>query len=80
MTIERYLDLKRDLMTAFSLLEPHLTVGEAWELYAAIDLDGFDEALRRLRELAEERGASDATDVLLGVVLALGADPQAPRD
>ena len=66
--LEPYPDLKLDLTTAYSLLDPHLTDAESWEVYATIVMGEYDEALSRMRELAGERRASEAAAVLAEVV------------
>lgn len=62
--LEPYPDLKLDLMMAFSLLDDHLTVAESWEVYVAIEMGAYDEALARMRMLATARAARDADEVL----------------
>jgi hypothetical protein len=53
--LEPHPDLKRDLMTAYSLLDEHLTDAESWEVYAAIEFGRYEEALARMRELAGKK-------------------------
>jgi len=65
--LKPYPDLKLDLTTAYSLLDDHLTDAESWEVYAAITMGAYDEALARMRELARERAARDAEEVLAEV-------------
>ena len=66
--IVEYDDLKRDLMTAYSLLEDELTDTEAWELYARIAVLGeYEEALLQLRDLAASRSAALVVELLAEV-------------
>jgi len=71
--IVEYDDLKRDLMTAYSLLEDDLTDAEAWELYARIAVLGeYEEALLRLRDLAASRSAAHVLELLAEVASRAG--------
>lgn len=66
--IVEYDDLKRDLMTAYSLLEDELTDAEAWEIYARIAVLGeYEEALLQLRDLAASRSAAHVLELLTEV-------------
>jgi hypothetical protein len=76
--IVEYDDLRRDLMTALSLLEDELTDAEAWELYARIAvLSDYENALLQLRDLAARRGATHAAQVLAEVArrAGIGGEP-----
>jgi len=63
--LEPYPDFKLDLTTAYSLLDGYLTEAESWEVYAAIGCGEYDEALALIGQLARERGARDAEEVLI---------------
>ncbi len=67
MKLKPYPDLKLDLLTAYSLLDDHLTDAESWEVYAAIEFGRYDEALERMRELARESFATDAEEILAAI-------------
>ena len=58
---------KLDLATALSQLDDGLTDAESWELYAAVEMGAYGEALARMRELARDRAARDAEEVLAEV-------------
>jgi hypothetical protein len=63
--IVEYDDLKRDLMTAYSLLEDDLTDAEAWELYVRIAVLGeYEGALLQLMDLATAQRATHIVEFL----------------
>jgi hypothetical protein len=64
---------ERDLMTAYSLLDEHLTDAESWEVYAAIEFGRYEEALARMRELAGEEAVPDVHALLVAVECRLRA-------
>jgi hypothetical protein len=62
-----YRDTAVHLEAAVGLLDPWLSVAEAWELQTLIDLDHHDTAAEKLWEIANARGAEEAIAFLAEV-------------
>ncbi len=67
MKLKPYPDLKLELLEAYSLLEGDLTEAEAWQVYAAIEFDHYDDALNQMNVLTGERMAHDAQEALAAI-------------
>jgi hypothetical protein len=64
---KNYYDLAVDLEVAVGLLDPWLSLDEAWELQTLIDLGHYAAASNKLWEIASARGAAEAVAFLTEV-------------
>jgi hypothetical protein len=64
---KNYHDLAVDLEVAVGLLDPWLSLDEAWELQTLIDLGHHAAASDKLWEIANARGATEAVAFLAEV-------------